>query len=135
MFDTAPLGAEVRVLGQRLELAQVLQVAHPLVADALRDAMGEPRIGQHHPAPRRHAIGLVGELLQRDSRGFDSTIQRRGVTPLVLLRTSPATVREVAEHVTLEQLRMQRGHAVDGMAADAGEMRHAHVALAGFVDQ
>ena len=68
VLDLAPLGAEIRIVGQRLELAQLRQVADPLIADALRDAMREPRIGQHHPAPRRHAIGLVGELLRPQLR-------------------------------------------------------------------
>ena len=30
---------------------------------------------------------------------------------------------------------MQRGDSVDGMAADYREISHAHIALAGFVDQ
>ena len=110
VFDLAPLGAEIRVVDQRLELAQLVQIADPALADALRDAVCEARIGQHHPAPRRHAVGLVAELLRPQ-------------------------LGEVVEHVALEQLGVQRRHAVDGMTADAREVRHAHVALAGFVDE
>ena len=42
---------------------------------------------------------------------------------------------EIDEHVLLEQFGMQVGDAVDRVATHAGEMGHAHVALAAFVDQ
>ena len=94
----------------RLQLPELRQVLDPAVADGIADVPGQARIGQHHPAPRRHAIGLVGEL-------------RR------------AEFVEVAQHVGLQQFGVQRGDAIDGMAADAGQVGHAHVALAALVDQ
>ena len=69
------------------------------------------------------------------SRGLLSAIQRRGVTPLVTLMNFSGAILEVAQHGLLEQLRVQRGHAVDGVAADHGEVRHPHVPLAGLVDE
>ena len=42
---------------------------------------------------------------------------------------------EVVQHVFLEQLGVQLGNAVDGVAADTGEMRHAHVPFAALVDE
>ena len=39
VLDLAPFGAELGVVGQRFELAQLREIAHPVVADALRDAV------------------------------------------------------------------------------------------------
>jgi hypothetical protein len=39
VLDAAPLGAELGIVGQRLELAQLRQVADPVVADAPGDRM------------------------------------------------------------------------------------------------
>ena len=77
-LDLAPLGAKVRVLGQRLEPAQLARDLDPAVADGARDELRQARIGQHHPAARRHAVGLVAEFLR------------------------PQLV-EIAQHVALEQ--------------------------------
>jgi hypothetical protein len=100
-----PLRAEGRVLGQRLELAQPLELAWPAVPDRLRDERGEARVGEHQEAPRRHAVRDVQELLR------------------------PQLV-EVAQHVALQQLGVESGHAVDAVAAGAREVRHAHRARA-----
>ena len=71
---------------------------------------GKPRVAQDHPAPGGDAVGHVVEFFR-----------------LQLV--------EIAQHGLLEELRVQRGHAVDGMAADAGQMRHAHILLAALVDE
>ena len=42
---------------------------------------------------------------------------------------------KIAQHAALEQIGMQRRHAVDRVRADAGQIRHAHALLAGLVDQ
>ncbi len=65
---------------------------------------------ERHPAPRRHAVRLVRELLGPQ-------------------------LGEVMQHVLLQQLRVQVRHAVDRVAADAREIGHAHVALAVLVDE
>ncbi len=109
LLDVAPAGAKLRVLGQRFERLQLRKILDPAIADVFRNELRQFRIGQHHPAPRRHAVGFVAELLR------------------------PHFI-EVLEDVALEELRVQGGDAVDGMAADTGEVRHAHVALAAFVD-
>ena len=110
-LDLAPLRAERRVVRERLELAAArsrsLIQPSPI---ASRDQTRQPRIAQHHPAARRHAVRLVAEPLR------------------------PQLV-EVLQHVLLQQLRVQLRHAVDRVAADAREVRHAHVALAVLVDQ
>jgi len=42
---------------------------------------------------------------------------------------------EVGQYVLFQQFGMQVGHAVDRVTAHTGEMRHAHVTLAAFVDE
>ena len=58
-----PVRAETGVIGQRLELPQLVQVAYPAFTDLAGDQFCQTRVGQHHPAPRRHAVGLIAELL------------------------------------------------------------------------
>ena len=70
----------------------------------------EIRIAQDHPASRRHAVGDVVESLRIE-------------------------VVEVAEDAVFEQLGVQRGDAVDRVAADARQVRHADGLLAPLVDQ
>jgi hypothetical protein len=76
----------------------------------LRNKLRQARIAQHHPAPRRHAIGLVAEFLR------------------------PQVVK-IAQHVALEQFGVQFGDAVDRVTAGGGEVRHAHEARPVLVDQ
>ena len=40
---------------------------------------------------------------------------------------------EIAQHIGLQQLGVQRRHAIDRMAAHAGQVRHAHIALAALI--
>ena len=91
-------------------MLQLVEVGDPALADCAGNQPRQARIAEHHPASRRHAIGLVLEFL------------------------GPQLV-EIAQHVGLQQLRVQRRHAIDGMAAHAGQVRHAHIALAALVDQ
>ncbi len=65
-LDGAPLVAEVRVVGQRLEAAQFFEVVDPSLAEPRGKQLREARIAEHHPAPRGDAVGLVGELLRRE---------------------------------------------------------------------
>ena len=87
-LDLAPLPLELGVVGERLEPAELVQVPQPAVADALGDERGE--------------AGLL------------TATKRRGVTPLVTLQNLSGHSSEVAQHRLLEQLRVQRGDAVDG---------------------
>ena len=64
------------------------------MAEARGEQAGEAGIAEHHPAARRDAVGLVGELLRGE-------------------------LVEIAQDVGLEQFGVQGGDAVDGMAADA----------------
>ena len=109
-LDLAPLGAERGVLRQRLQAPQLVEVLRPAVPDRPRDEGGEARVREGEEAPRRHPVRHVHELLR------------------------PQLV-EVAEHVRLQELRVEGGHPVDAVAPHAREVGHPHGAAAGLVDQ
>ena len=94
-------------------LSQDGQVPHPLVrAGDLVQQGGQTRVALAQPAARGHAIGLVVEALGPDR------------VPLL-------------EGVTLDDLGVQRGHAVDGVggvAGDPGHVDHAAVDRGHVVD-
>ena len=71
---------------------------------------GDLGIALHQPAARGHSVGLVHELARGE-------------------------LREVPEQGLAEQARVQRGHAVDLVAANDGQMCHAHLRLAPLLDQ
>ena len=101
----------VRVVDERLDLAQPVEVREPAIADRLGDERGEARVREREPAARRHAVGLVRELL-----------------------AATASAKSCSTSC-FSSSRMQLRNAVHRVAADAGEVRHAHVALAGLVDE
>ncbi len=65
-LDPLPALLEGAVVGELLQLAQPLEVAHPAVADRIADQGRESRIDQRQPAARGDSIGLVAELLRRE---------------------------------------------------------------------
>ena len=89
----AELGAEAGVVGQRQQLAQLVQVRDPAVADRLGDERGQD--------------------------GLASCSQRRGVTPLVLLlkRSGNISAKSRSTRVA-QQFRVDCGHAVGAVRAD-----------------
>ena len=77
----------------------------------IRSVMSRARPGllEHHPAAGSHAVGHVAEKLRVD-------------------------LVEIPQHRLFQKFGVQRGDAVDRVAADRGQVRHAHVPLAAFVD-
>ena len=55
---------EALVLGKRLQQLQAVQILVPACADGLVDQSGKLRIGEHQPAARRNAVGLVAETFR-----------------------------------------------------------------------
>ncbi len=109
-FDLSPCASETGVLGMRLELGEAVEVTHPAVTDRLADQVCEARVGQCDEAPRCDAVGDVGELLRED-------------------------LGEVVQGVVAQQPRVELGDAVDGTAADRGEVCHPEPALGLLLDQ
>ena len=68
----------------------------------------------------------VGDEL-RQLRVASAAMKRRGVTPLVTLQNFSGHISSKSRSTScLSSSRVQRGDAVDRVAADAGEVRHAH---------
>ena len=82
----------------------------PAVADARGDELREAGIAHGDEPARRDAVGHVAKFFRPQ-------------------------LGEIAQHGLLQQLGVELGDAVDRVAADAGEMRHAHVAWPAFVDE
>ena len=83
-------------------------VSHPSPICAVEQP-AQARVGQREEATRCHPVGLVGEPLRPH-------------------------LEEVLEDALLEQFRVQRGDAVDRVAADGGQIRHLHALAALFAD-
>ena len=76
------------------------------------------------------------ELISSERRGLEACSQRRGVMPLVLLLNLPGIEGvEVGEEMLLEQFGVKGRDAVDGVAADDGEIGHADHLHAAFLDE
>ena len=114
LLDVAEFGAERFVFGERLQLAQLVQIDGPALADPLGDGGRQQGIGRQKPTARGDAVRLAVEAIR------------------------PHLV-EVAQQVLLEQLRVQRRDAVDRVGPDHGEVRHPDPLRGGlavsFVDQ
>ena len=113
VFLVPALGArevveEAAVVGQPLQLGDVLEVADPFLADRPGDQLRQRRVALVQPAPRRDAVGHVDDAV--------------GVHAV-----------QVAEHGLRHQLGVQLGHAVDLVRADEGEVAHAHRAAVAVV--
>jgi hypothetical protein len=102
--------AEAAIGSERPQLAQLVQIRDPALADRLRDRTRQCRVREAQPAARRDAVGLVVEALGKH-------------------------FRKIAHGMGAQQLRMDLRNAVGAVRADNREMRHAHVLGIVLVDQ
>ncbi len=109
-LDLSPALPERRIVDVGLQPAQLVQVGQPAVADGLVEQRPQSRVGQRQEASRRHAVGHIAEPLR------------------------PQLV-EVFEHTGFQQLRVQRRHTVDRVAADGGQVRHPHALAVVLADE
>jgi len=105
MLDGEEGVAEILALGVRRQARELVERQPPAAADAAVDQGRQARVGLRQPAPRRDAVGHVGEALGPQAG-------------------------EVGEDGLGQQVGMQGRDAVDLVAADDRKMRHAHAALA-----
>ena len=110
VLHLAPLLAELRVVDQRLQLAQFGFVGQPAAANLARDQGRQLRIRHGQPHARGHAVGHVEEALR-------------------------IKLVEIVQRGFLQQLRMQLGNAIDRMAADRRQVRHANILVTVLIDQ
>ena len=93
-----------------LELAQAVEVGDPAIADRPGDQACQQGIGLHQPPAGRDAVRLVVEPL----------------------RPEPV---EIGRQRRLHEPAVKRGHAIDGVAADDAQVRHAHLLRRPFLDE
>ncbi|KAF5032753.1 hypothetical protein DSECCO2_613850 [anaerobic digester metagenome] len=105
-----PALPEIGVVGMRGQGFEPVQVHDPPFADDGGDQFGQGRVGLQEPAARRDAVGHVDEA------------------PRVELV-------EVPEQPVPEDVRVQLRHAVDLVAADDGQVGHAHLLAVPFGDE
>ena len=108
--DAPPAIEEGAVIGKGFEALQFGQVLAPALADGLIQQGAQGRVGYGQPAAGGHAIGDIGEAL----------------------RPEPG---HVGKQGFLDQFAVQFGHAIDVVAADNGQMGHAHPPLGAFLNQ
>jgi len=109
-LDAHELVAEAGVVGQRRQPPQLVEVLEPALAELGADQFRQRRIGLVEPAPRRDAVGHVDDLVR------------------------PQAV-EVGEDGFLHQPGVDFGNAIDLVAADDGQVRHADALAPGLIDQ
>jgi hypothetical protein len=97
-------------VGQLAQPDQLVQVAPPVRADAVVDQLGQGPVGLGQPSPRGDAIGLVAKALGKQAR-------------------------EIREDGLAHQLAVQRRDAVDLVARQDAQVRHAHAARSVLVNQ
>ena len=110
VLNLSPIFSESGIVGVAFDLAQLIHVLQPAVANFFGVEGGEAGVGQGNPAAGGDAIGDVADFAGEH-------------------------LMEVLEDGLFHQFRMQRRHAVDGIAAQAGQVRHPHIAMARFVNQ
>ena len=110
MFDGCEPHPQRRVLAQAAQALQLVQIEPPGPSQGVVQQCRQARVGLRQPAPRRDTVGHVGETF-RPQAG------------------------EVGKDGLDQQVGVQRRHAVDLVAADNGQVGHAHPAFAVFVDQ
>ena len=109
---THPLPAlqEGGVLGQGLQALEGIQIPPPALAQAGVEQVGQGGIGDGEPAAGGDPVGDVGKSLWPKSG-------------------------EIMEQVLAQQFAVQLGHPIHLVAADNGQVGHAHPPLGTFLDQ
>ena len=109
VFGLCEPPAEGGVVGQRLEIPQALQVAHPPLADGLGQEVPQRVIAAVEPAPGRDPVGLVDDAF--------------GVQRV-----------QLAEDLPLHQFGVKRRDAVHAARTDEGQFPHAYFAVGDHPD-
>ena len=101
-LDFTELLHDALVGGVAAQFLEIVEVGDPGVTTRKASKQRrQARVNHPQPAARRNTVGLVVELLR------------------------PQRV-PIAEGIALDDLRVQRGHAVDGVRGIAGDPRHVH---------
>ena len=110
LLDSHEFLLELGVLRKLFELLEFIEILDPAFADLGGDEFRHSRVCLADPATRRHAVRLVVELF------------------------GPQFV-EVLEERRLQEVGVERGHAVHGERTHDGEVGHADHLAAAFLDE
>lgn len=111
VFDLLPLFSELLVVRKGLKLVEKGEISQELVATDLRgDQLRQTWISLMQPAPRRDAIGDVGEFVR------------------------PVDCHEILENRGSDQIRVQLGHTIDFVTANGCKVGHSHHLGLGLLD-
>src|SRR5262249_46577253 len=102
--------SEAGVLGQGDELAKLLHLGHPALADGIGKQSSQERIGHQEPAPRGGDVRLVVEALRE-------------------------YLCEVLQYIGAEQPRVYPRNTVRAVTANHSEVGHAHLPHRPFFDE
>ncbi len=103
------MAAKLRVVGRAGQPAKLLEIVFPRSTQVLREQCGQPGVRLLEPAPHCDSVGDIDEAV--------------GIH-----------LREIAEHELAHDVGVQLRDAVDLVAADDGEVRHAHAPAVRVVD-
>ena len=104
ILDLVKLLPEGRVVGEGLQRRDLLHILAPVGPDGLVDQAGQLGVALHQPAPVGDAVGDVDEL-----PGLQHV--------------------EVVEGLAFEDVRMDGGHAVDGVGVGHAQVGHVHLVV------
>ena len=108
-FDVLEFGLKARIAGVSFQLPQSAEIGDPPVAHHGGDQIRQSRVRLQQPAPLRDAVGLVVESFREQ-------------------------LKEIRRERRLDQFGVNSGDAVDRMASDHGQIRHAHLLGRGLLD-
>src|SRR4051794_37855674 len=109
MLLLPPLGRELGVIDKGFQFVKRFKVADPARPDTASDQIRQIWIAQGDPAPGCDTVRNVHELLRPE-------------------------LTEVAENLLFQQLSMKFCNTVYVVTADAGDVCHSNIAVAGLLD-
>src|ERR1700741_1595683 len=107
-LHVAPLFLKLWIVNERFESTKPAEILQPTVTDGVRDQLRQSGIAKRDEAARRNAIGHVPEFLRPQ-------------------------LGEIPHYGLLEQFGVKLRDAVYLVAANCGEIRHAHVPWSAFI--
>ncbi len=102
LLDRAPAHLKAGIVGHFFQAAQLVQINDPAAANSLGNERGQPGVALQEPAALGNAIGLI-------------------------IKTAGKEFMEPFEDAFLQQIGVQSCHPVYRVAANDGQMGHAHL--------
>src|SRR4029077_17310474 len=110
LLNLLKLATESWVFDERFQLAEIIQLFDPAIANGPGDQAGESRIVRYHESARRHPVSDVEKLLGPE-------------------------LKKVMQGCLLQELGMQFGHTIDFMATDRSQISHPDISFAALINE